>query len=49
MGECLIMTVSEAREELILVDQDDKVLGTIGKEEAHKKGLLHRAISVFYF
>jgi isopentenyl-diphosphate delta-isomerase len=35
--------------EVILVDKFDIQTGTIGKLEAHKKGLLHRAISVFIF
>ena len=34
---------------LILVDENDKAIGTIGKTEAHLKGLLHRAFSVFIF
>lgn len=34
-------------EQVILVDLEDRELGTIEKMEAHKKGLLHRAISVF--
>ncbi len=34
-------------EEVILVDQEDRELGTMEKLEAHEKGLLHRAISVF--
>jgi len=33
--------------EVILVDINDNQIGTIEKIEAHKKGLLHRAISVF--
>jgi len=36
-------------EKVILVDKKDKQLGTIGKIEAHKKGLLHRAVSVLIF
>ena len=36
-------------EMIILVDENDKTIGTIGKLEAHLKGLLHRAISVFIF
>lgn len=36
-------------EELILVDEFDKELGSMEKMEAHKKGLLHRAVSVFIF
>jgi isopentenyl-diphosphate delta-isomerase len=34
---------------VILVDESDNVTGTAGKMEAHRKGLLHRAISVFIF
>lgn len=36
-------------EHVVLVDSDDKELGTMGKLEAHQRGLLHRAISVFIF
>lgn len=32
---------------VILVDEEDNQLGTIEKIEAHRKALLHRAISVF--
>ena len=35
--------------EVILVDENDKETGLMEKMEAHKKGLLHRAISVFIF
>lgn len=34
---------------VILVDTDDNEIGEIEKLEAHQKGLLHRAISVFIF
>ena len=34
-------------EEVILVDSEDKVLGTMPKMEAHQKGILHRAFSIF--
>ncbi|MEK6154965.1 isopentenyl-diphosphate Delta-isomerase [Flavobacteriaceae bacterium 3-367] len=34
-------------ERVILVNQDDKQLGTMPKMEAHEKGVLHRAFSVF--
>jgi len=34
-------------EEVILVDKENKAIGTMEKMEAHKKGLLHRAFSVF--
>lgn len=38
------------KEELvILVDQQDNIKGTMEKMLAHKKGLLHRAFSVFVF
>lgn len=32
---------------VILVDKDDRQMGVTGKMEAHHKGLLHRAVSVF--
>jgi len=32
---------------LILVDEKDNQIGTMGKMEVHRKGLLHRAFSVF--
>jgi len=34
---------------VILVDQNDKPLGTMEKMEAHVKGALHRAFSIFIF
>ena len=36
-------------EQVILVDKKDNVIGKAGKLEAHQKGLLHRALSVFIF
>lgn len=36
-------------QELILVDEFDNELGFLEKIEVHKKGLLHRAVSVFVF
>lgn len=36
-------------EMVVLVDEENEVLGYLGKLEAHKKGLLHRAISVIIF
>ncbi|MCD8261036.1 MAG: isopentenyl-diphosphate Delta-isomerase [Bacteroides sp.] len=36
-------------EEVILVDEQDTPLGTIEKQEAHEKGELHRAFSIFLF
>lgn len=34
-------------ENVILVDEEDKQIGTMPKMEAHQKALLHRAFSVF--
>lgn len=39
----------EAEDNLILVDLDDREIGTGEKLEVHRKGLLHRAFSVFLF
>lgn len=36
-------------QEVILVDEEDNELGVMEKLQAHQKGLLHRAISVFIF
>lgn len=36
-------------EEVILVNENDQELGLMEKMEAHEKGLLHRAFSVFIF
>lgn len=36
-------------EYVILVDQNDQEIGSMEKQEAHEKGLLHRAFSVFVF
>ncbi|MGM9475605.1 isopentenyl-diphosphate Delta-isomerase [Pedobacter sp. GSP4] len=36
-------------EQVILVDPNDVPKGRMGKMEAHEKGLLHRAFSVFVF
>jgi isopentenyl-diphosphate delta-isomerase len=35
--------------DVILVDENDHPIGTMEKMEAHQKGLLHRAFSVFIF
>ena len=35
--------------EVVLVDEADRELGTCEKVEAHRRGLLHRAVSVFAF
>jgi len=36
-------------EHVILVDEADRALGTMEKLEAHRRGLLHRAFSIFVF
>jgi isopentenyl-diphosphate Delta-isomerase len=36
-------------EEVILVDENDRPVGTMEKMEAHARGALHRAFSVFIF
>ena len=36
-------------DQLILVDEQDRKTGSCGKMEAHEKGLLHRAFSIFVF
>ncbi len=37
------------KENVILVDENDNPIGLMEKMEAHKKGVLHRAFSVFIF
>ncbi|MBL7743181.1 MAG: isopentenyl-diphosphate Delta-isomerase [Chitinophagaceae bacterium] len=36
-------------EQVVLVNENDEAVGTMDKMEAHKKGVLHRAFSVFVF
>lgn len=36
-------------DQLILVDEQDKETGRVGKLKAHEEGLLHRAFSIFIF
>lgn len=36
-------------EKVILVDENDQKIGLMPKQEAHLKGMLHRAFSVFIF
>lgn len=36
-------------EQVILVDEQDNIVGTMEKMEAHEKGLLHRAFSILIF
>ncbi len=35
--------------QVVLVDEDDSEIGVMEKMEAHEKGLLHRAFSIFLF
>lgn len=39
--------MDHTEERVILVDEDDEAIGTAGKMEAHERGDLHRAFSVF--
>jgi isopentenyl-diphosphate delta-isomerase len=39
-------TADNSADHVILVDADDRQVGTMGKLEAHQRGLRHRAISV---
>ena len=36
-------------EQVVLVDEQGNEIGLMGKQEAHEKGLLHRAISILIF
>ena len=38
-----------SEDNVILVDENDNQVGLMPKLEAHQKGLLHRAFSVFIF
>ncbi len=40
------MTISARREEVVLVNEADETLGTMEKFAAHRRGVLHRALSV---
>ena len=37
------------QQQVILVDENDRVIGSADKLDAHQKGMLHRAFSVFIF
>ena len=41
--------ITMAEEQVILVNEKDEQIGLMPKLEAHEKGLLHRAFSVFVF
>lgn len=36
-------------ERVVLVNRNDEAIGTMGKQEAHETGALHRAFSIFLF
>ena len=38
-----------AEEKVVLVDKNDNQIGLMPKMEAHEKGILHRAFSIFIF
>ncbi len=40
---------NDAAERVVLVDPDDREIGTEEKLAAHRRGLLHRAVSAFLF
>lgn len=44
-----MMDTTTSQEEVILVNEHDEMLGTMEKHEAHSRGLLHRAFSIFLF
>jgi isopentenyl-diphosphate delta-isomerase len=41
--------MSQAEEQVVLVDEQGNEIGLMGKTEAHEKGILHKAISVIIF
>ena len=41
--------MNTASTHIVLVNEQDEAIGTMEKMEAHEKGLLHRAFSVFIF
>ena len=41
--------MSTKTENVVLVDQNDVEIGEMEKYEAHRRGVLHRAFSVFVF
>lgn len=43
------MITSRDAVDVILVDDEDRAIGLCDKLEAHRRGLLHRAVSVFAF
>lgn len=49
LSKLTALIAPDLMEEVILVDSDDNVLGTMEKMEAHRKGVLHRAFSILIF
>ena len=45
----MMLKTEEKITEVVLVNDSDQQVGTMEKMEAHRKGLLHRAFSVFVF
>jgi isopentenyl-diphosphate delta-isomerase len=43
------MSVCQQKEFVILVDEHNRELGSMEKMEAHQKGVLHRAFSIFIY
>ena len=41
--------MSPDKNSVVLVDENDRSIASLGKMEAHELGLLHRAFSVFIF
>jgi isopentenyl-diphosphate delta-isomerase len=56
-GQMILITIDDSRftifimkeQEVVLVNENDEEVGKMPKMEAHQKGLLHRAFSVFIF
>src|SRR5688572_26496497 len=48
-GVSLSFMEKQTKEEVVLVDESDREIGTMEKLEAHRLGCLHRAFSVFIF
>ena len=49
MEKDLLNTMNSNEEIITLVDLDDEIIGYDTKDNIHKKGLLHRAFSIFIF
>ncbi|MCH8533802.1 MAG: isopentenyl-diphosphate Delta-isomerase [Flavobacteriaceae bacterium] len=43
------LSESQKEEQVLLVNEKDEILGLMPKMEAHEKGVLHRAFSVFVY